>query len=208
MGVKLGRITLRKVGQVFIPVRKNAKEFVQVREIPIKGPGPELGNYFGVKVGKVQDFSIQRRGSLKNIGQVRTGFEKYDIGIKSPKEILPDFAKYGFMNFKNEGKFAKIATSGTVMPHLTIKAVKSVGLFDMFPLFRPKITEVRGFSKKAGALIRKQIKKGGKVVTTRARPEEGRIISGIDRKVNARGKGVRFVRIRGRIVPIRPKKGK
>lgn len=217
MSVKLSRYIFRKVGGVVIPVRDTAKAIGTraVRILPELAPPKKLSEYFDIKQGlKSADFFLQRKGSDKTVGLIRKGFEAEDIGVKvkNTSEIIPDFAKYGFMNLHNIG-FWKNKAKGTLnLKNIRTSEVANSSIEDLFPSMKIQRENYEksafatqlAISRKANDLLRAEIKKGAKLVSNSK--DTMRLVSGIDRKVNARGAGVRFVRINGRVVPIRIKK--
>jgi len=220
MAVKLGRVIFRKVGGVFVPMRNTAKGIGtrSVRVLP-KLPAPRpASDYFNIKGGFLNaPFHLQRKGSEKTVGRIRSGFEKYDIGVKSkdPSKIVDNFAKYSFMNLHSQGYWKNKAYGTLRLKNIRVADVKATSIEDIFTSMRLKRQEYEkaahgielAFSKKAHKKITEAFRKGGKLKVNTG-GETARLVSGVDRKINARAKGVRFIKKNGRIIPIRPKRVK
>lgn len=217
MAVKLGRYIFRKIGGVVVPVRNTAKGIgtKAVRVLPELPPPQKAEQYFNIK-GNFLDaaFHLQRKGSEKTVGQLRKGFEKYDIGVKSkdPSKIIDNFAKYAFMNLHNQGYWRSRAVGTLSLKNIRVSDVKATSIEEIFPSMKAQreAYEKSAFatrlalSKKPFKALKKEFSKGGKLVNRDK--DTMRLVSGADRVVNARAKGIRFIRKNGRIIPIRPKK--
>jgi len=217
LSVKLGRIIFRKVGGVFIPIRNTAKSIGarSARVLPELPKPQSIADYFHVKNKKILDFSIQRRGSEETIGRVRKGLEKYDIGIgvKDKSKIVSNYAKYAFMNLHRQGFWRTRVLGSTRLKHLRTSEVAKTSIEELFPTMKAQRADYESkaygtalaLSKKAYKSMGEAFKRGAKLKVNQD-GQTARLVSGIDRAVNARAKGIRFIRRNGRIIPIRVKK--
>jgi len=219
MSVKFSRVIFRKLGGLVVPMRDTAQGIGQrsVRVLPPLAPAQPISEHFHVKQAlKDAEFFLQRKGSEKTVGSVRKIPNlKEDIGIKvkDPNKIVSKYAEYAFDYLHSKGFWVNKARGTLNLKNLPTSTVAKTSIEELFPTMKKQREAYEAsayatqlaISKKTNKRLVEEIKKGGKLVDQGARPGEMRFVSGIDRKVNARGKGIRFIKKNGRIIPIRTK---
>jgi hypothetical protein len=217
MSVKLSRVIFRRIGGRIVPIRSGVEKLAirQVRVLPPLAPAQKIREFFSVKQGlKNADFYLQRKGSESSLGAIRKGFESEDIGVKviDRQKIVPDFAKYAFMNLKNQGFFRNLSKGSLNLKNIRVSDIAESSVEELFPTmkdyrkayskmeFGTQISASASTARKANALIKKgwRLKPVSDGAYTLRSPAE--------RIAEAESKGIRFIKQNGHLKIVRPKK--